>query len=96
LLSEFRLLATQNFLGEPPFVGMIIVEPVMCSTDFYRDYGEERDSALATAIMIVNARRTTWPNRGEAFGYMRKNFIWKGWDQRVLHTYVVSKSCRIN
>ncbi|KAJ7349637.1 hypothetical protein DFH08DRAFT_935664 [Mycena albidolilacea] len=59
-----------------------------CSQDFYRDYGEERNSALSTAIMIVNARRTTWPNRDEAFSYMKLNFIWKGWDARVLRTYV--------
>jgi hypothetical protein len=72
------------------FVGLIIVEPVMCSQDFYRDYGEERDSALSTAIMIVNARRTTWPNRDEAFSYMKLDFIWKGWGARVLRTYVVS------
>jgi hypothetical protein len=66
------------------FVGLIIVEPVMCSQDFYRDYGEERDSALSTAIMIVNARRTTWPNRDEAFSYMKLDFIWKGWGASAL------------
>lgn len=69
---------------------MVIVEPVMCSEDFYREYGEERESALSTTIMVVNSRRTTWPSRDEAFKYMRKNFIWKGWDPRVLRTYVVS------
>ncbi|KAJ7291789.1 Alpha/beta hydrolase fold-1 [Mycena rebaudengoi] len=83
--SSAVVLSTQN-LG-PLFVGMILVEPVMCSRDFYRDNGEERRSALDTAIMIVNARRTTWPSREDAFSYMRKNFIWKGWDQRVLRTY---------
>ncbi|KAJ7450533.1 Alpha/beta hydrolase fold-1 [Mycena latifolia] len=83
------LLATQNFMPRTlPFVAMIIVEPVMCSKDFYREFGEERDSALSTAIMVVNARRTTWPSRDEAFAYMRKNFIWKGWDPRALRTYV--------
>ncbi|KAJ7450566.1 hypothetical protein FB451DRAFT_1285530, partial [Mycena latifolia] len=47
---------------------------VMCSTDFFREFGEEHDSALSTAIMV--------PSRDEAFTYMRKNFIWKGWDPR--------------
>ncbi|KAJ7510692.1 alpha/beta-hydrolase, partial [Mycena galericulata] len=83
------VLTTRNFLvSSVPFIGMVIVEPVMCSKDFYREYGEERESALSTAIMVVNARRTTWPSRDEAFKYMRKNFIWKGWDPRVLRTYV--------
>ncbi|KAJ7510681.1 hypothetical protein B0H11DRAFT_2215430 [Mycena galericulata] len=83
------VLTTRNFLvSSVPFIGMVIVEPVMCSEDFYREYGEERESALSTTIMVVNSRRTTWPSRDEAFKYMRKNFIWKGWDPRVLRTYV--------
>ncbi|KAJ7611431.1 Alpha/beta hydrolase fold-1 [Mycena polygramma] len=87
--SSVMLLATQYLLlNSLPFAGMIMVEPVMCSKDYYREFGEERDSALSTAIMVVNARRTVWPSRDEAFTYMRKNFIWKGWDPRVLHTYV--------
>ncbi|KAJ7822912.1 hypothetical protein B0H14DRAFT_3731021 [Mycena olivaceomarginata] len=81
--SSVLLLKTRNLLSQTvSFFGLIIVEPMMCSQDFYRDYGEERDSALSTAIMIVNARRTTWPNRDEAFSYMKLNFIWKGWGAR--------------
>ncbi|KAF8199250.1 Alpha/beta hydrolase fold-1 [Mycena galopus ATCC 62051] len=87
--SSVVLLATQNLLTQSlPFVGMIIVEPVMCSKDYYREFGEGLDSALSTAIMIVKARRKTWLNRDEAFAYMRRNFIWKGWDERILRSYV--------
>ncbi|KAJ7200729.1 Alpha/beta hydrolase fold-1 [Mycena haematopus] len=87
--STAVLLATQNLLPQAlPFVGIIVVEPVMCSKDFYREFSGERDSALSTAIMIVNARPTTWSSRDEAFAYMRDNFIWKGWNTRVLRTYV--------
>ncbi|KAJ7636181.1 hypothetical protein FB45DRAFT_1024309 [Roridomyces roridus] len=55
---------------------------------FYREFGAEWDRALATAIMIVNARRTTWASREEAFEYMANKFIWKGWYARVLSAYV--------
>jgi len=56
--SSVVLLATRNSLPRTmPFAAMIIVEPVMCSKDFYREHGEERDGALSTAIVIVNARR---------------------------------------
>ncbi|KAJ7466506.1 Alpha/beta hydrolase family-domain-containing protein [Mycena latifolia] len=89
VVSKCRLLATRNFIPRSvPFVGLIVVEPTMCSRDFYREHEEERNSAMMTAIMIVKARRTKWPSRDEAFTYMRKNFIWKGWDPRVLRNYV--------
>ncbi|KAJ6623661.1 hypothetical protein B0H10DRAFT_1786051 [Mycena sp. CBHHK59/15] len=87
--SSAVVLATQYFpLRGLPFAAMIIVEPVMCSTAFYCENGEERDSAFSTAIMIVNARRTTWPIRDDAFSSMRKFFIWKGWDPRILPAYI--------
>jgi hypothetical protein len=71
-------------------VGFIIVEPAMFSADFYRVQGKVPDVVRSRLNVIAKARCTSWSSREAAFADMRRNFIWKTWDPRVLRTHVVS------
>lgn len=75
-----------------PFMGFIFVEHVLCSEDFYAERGPLVDTMVSHLTEITKApvRRTKWPNRDAALEYMRRKFIWKSWDPRVLGAYVVS------
>lgn len=85
------MLSTQNFIpSKLSMLGFIIVEPAMFSADFYRVRGEVPDMVRSRLNVIAKARYTSWSSREAAFANMRRNFIWKTWDPRVLRTYVVS------
>ncbi|KAJ7613563.1 Alpha/beta hydrolase fold-1, partial [Roridomyces roridus] len=87
--SSAMLLATQHFLPHSlPFKGIIIIEPIMASREYYRNFGAERDRAMAVATAIVKGLRTSWSTREEAFEYMRNHIRWKKWDLRVLRSHV--------
>ncbi|KAJ7610200.1 alpha/beta-hydrolase [Roridomyces roridus] len=87
--SSALVLATQHFPAHTlPFSGIIIVEPIMASREYYRDFGPERDKALGAAIAFLKRLETRWSTRDAAFEYMRGNFRWKSWDPRVLRIHV--------
>ncbi|KAJ7641885.1 Alpha/beta hydrolase family-domain-containing protein [Roridomyces roridus] len=87
--SSALILATRHFLPHNiPLIGIIMVEAIMLSRDYYRHGWQERHKALDAAITLVQGLETSWPTRGAAFNYMLHNVPWKGWDRRVLSVYV--------
>jgi lipase len=65
--------------------GMVLIEPILLSDDFYRVKITLKDHPLAS---LAIKRRNYWKNESEAMDYLRSRELFKKWNEEMLELYV--------
>jgi len=65
--------------------GMVLIEPILLSDDFYRVKFTVKDHPLAS---LAIKRRNYWKNESEAMDYLRSRELFKKWTEEMLELYV--------
>jgi len=65
--------------------GMVLIEPILLSDDFYRVKITVKDHPLAS---LAIKRRNYWKNESEAMDYLRSRELFRKWNDEMLELYV--------
>jgi pimeloyl-ACP methyl ester carboxylesterase len=65
--------------------GMVLIEPIFLSDDFYRVKITVKDHPLAS---LAIKRRNYWKNESEAMDYLRSRELFRKWNDEMLELYV--------
>jgi pimeloyl-ACP methyl ester carboxylesterase len=66
--------------------GMILIEPIFLSEDFYRVGISVKDHPLASKAL---KRTDHWANASEAMGYLRSKALFQNWTEEMLELYIM-------